>query len=329
MIGVLLLAAALVPTSSGSSGPAYPPPPAAPRIVYSHSLADNAAYQPRPTWWRRLLHLVAGSREPESLVRPWGLEAGEDALWVCDPGAGVVHGFRHADSTYVRIPRTGRLDSPIDLARDGSGRIHVTDSERGTVSIWSAAGEPRGEHAGGFERPTGVAWHPAADRVYVVDTLRHCVAVQSPAGERLFTFGRRGEGEGELNFPTAITVGADGGLYVTDSMNFRIQTFDPDGGYLGMFGRPGDGSGDFSKPKGVAVDGDGHVYVVDALFEVVQIFDPDGTLLLAFGRPGTGAGEFSLPTGIAIDGSDRVYVADSFNRRVQVFRYLGAGEGSQ
>jgi sugar lactone lactonase YvrE len=311
--------------AAGLEGPAYPGPPEPARIRYLHSLEDNAAYVKERGWWRRMLRLVAGSPAPTALVRPYGLEAGRGALWVCDPGAGVVHGFRHADSTYVRIPAEGRLESPIDVALDGRDWLHVTDSERGKVLVYTPDGKLVAEHEGEFGRPTGIAYHPGADRLYVVDTTFHRIAVQTPEGERVGTFGRRGEGEGELNFPTAIHVDGRGSLRVTDAMNFRIQTFDPDGICLGAFGRLGDGTGDFSKPKGVATDSDGNVYVVDALFEVVQVFGPDGTLRLVFGGPGRGPGEFSLPTGIAVDEEDRVYVADSYNRRVQVFRYLGEG----
>jgi DNA-binding beta-propeller fold protein YncE len=203
-----------------------------------------------------------------------------------------------------------------------AGRIFVTDSVSGRVICLDARGRTvwtRGTRDG-FLRPTGIA--ASSDRLYVVDTLRHRVAMLSLAGDLLEGFGENGSGPGQFNFPTNIARGADGRLYVADTMNFRVQVFDRDGRFLRTFGQLGDGSGDFARAKGIGVDSENHVYVVDGLNDVVQVFDEEGQLLLGFGESGSDDGQFWLPTGLAVV-NDVIYVADSANKRFEVFEYLG------
>ena len=313
-------------TSPPAAGIVFPAPPERARLRWVRDITDNADSLQRTSWWRRVARVVAGAPRPVPIVRPWGVKAGRDLLLVCDPGAGVVHGFLSAARTYVRYPREGSLPSPIDAAVDREGRVHVTDSALGEVRCYDAKGNLCFRHEAPFTRPTGIAYHEGTDRLYIVDTVAHCVRIRTPDGASAGEFGRRGEGPGELNFPVGISVGGDGNLWVTDSMNFRVQAFTPTGEPVATFGQAGDGPGDLSKPKGVAVDGHGRVWIVDAMSDSVRIFEPDGTLLLSFGREGRGAGEFWLPSGIDVE-DPFVYVADSYNHRVQVFELLPGGEG--
>jgi DNA-binding beta-propeller fold protein YncE len=300
----------------------FPPPPDIPRIQYLRSIRDNEAFAQKKGWLRKVWDTLAGEEETVRLVRPHGVEATSDLVLVCDPGAGYVHAFKTRGPDYFRIPKEGGLPSPIDAAIDPEGNIYVTDSKLAVVVSYDPNGNLLHRFEGEFLRPTGITYHGATGRLYVVDTMTHQVFVHTPDGKRIGAFGGRGTGEGAFNFPTAIAVDGDGNLYITDAMNFRVQVFGPDGEFRHMFGKAGDGTGDFSKPKGIAADSDGNVFVVDALFDAVQIFDPMGTLLLAFGHSGQAPGEFWLPAGIDADEEDRIYVADSYNNRVQVFQYI-------
>ncbi len=310
----------------------WPPAPAPAKLVYVESLTGFAPNHGGSVW-----HTVVYGRGPkgaEGFVLPVAVATGSDGrIAVADLGRRAVELFLPAGQRHLRLTGTKQqpLVSPVGLVFDEANRLFVTDSTGallgfapdGTLSF-------RLDHAGTakLQRPTGIAYAPDGQRLYVVDTLAARVDVFSTDGVYEHSFGKRGDGLGELNFPTHIARAADGDLLVTDTLNFRIETFDPAGKPLGAFGHHGDGSGDFGMPKGVSVDRDGVVYVVDAMFDNVQLFDRAGRFLLTLGGRGVDFGEFWLPSGIFLSKDDELYVCDTYNHRVQIFRvaegYAGA-----
>jgi len=213
---------------------------------------------------------------------------------------------------------------PICVTADDTGRIYVSDSEAGLVNIYTPDGDFAG-YLGGkgvMQRPTGIVFEKISRRIFVVDTAAHDIHVFDTEGNREFSFGKRGSGDGELNYPTFIAAGSDGKIYVTDAMNFRVQVFDNRGNYVSQFGKPGDSYADFNRPKGIAADSFGNVYVVDNAADMVKIFNSGGELLLFFGENGRLPGQFVMPAGIFIDSKNRIYVADTYNMRIQVFQLL-------
>jgi DNA-binding beta-propeller fold protein YncE len=151
------------------------------------------------------------------------------------------------------------------------------------------------------------------------------VKVFDEHGALVKRIGRRGEGRGELNYPTHVAF-SGGELYVTDTMNSRIQVFTPEGEALERrFGTRGLYVGNLVRPKGVAVDNENHVYVIESYYDHLLVFGRDGEFLLPIGGTGQETGRFYLPAGIWVDSRNRVFVADMFNGRVVVFQFLGGG----
>lgn len=304
----------------------WPPPPQEPRILYKGFIQEPRKRQTGNSWLAKIMSGVFGSEgNTSAMLRPYGVFAGIDRVYVTDPGLGKLHIFDAGEERYFSVKRAGEHDlaSPIGIAVDGNGNMYVSDSVLRQVFLFDKEGNYLRSLGSPemFQRPAGIAL--ADDKLFVVDTHGHKIFVLSQKDGRLLShIGRKGAEPGNFNFPTNIFVSREGLLYVMDSMNFRVQIFNPDGGFLTSFGKLGDGSGNFSKPKGIAVDSDGHIYVVDAHFDNVQIFDRQGNLLLVFGSSGNGKGEFILPAGIYISSSDRIYVADSYNKRIQMFQYL-------
>jgi len=304
----------------------WPPPPQAPRILYLGSLKGSSDRNEQQSFLKKVMNRIFGEEKtPSSMLRPYGVYADTDRVYVTDPGSGRLHVYDRSRKRYFPVERWGDEDliSPIGIAVDGNGNMFVSDSVLKQVLVFDKEGKYL--RAIGppdmFQRPAGIALND--DRIYIVDTHRHKVLVVSQTdGRLLFSFGKNGIENGNFNYPTNIFITKEKLIYVTDSMNFRIQVFNQDGSYLTSFGKLGDGSGNLSKPKGIAVDSEGHIYVVDSHFDNVQVFDGQGNLLLIFGSSGNGKGEFLLPAGIYIDSSDRIYVADSYNQRIQVFQYV-------
>jgi DNA-binding beta-propeller fold protein YncE len=307
----------------------WPLAPEKPRIRYVGSISSLEDLG--LSGWTHMKELMFGAEPIERLVKPYGVAVdSRGRLYVSDTGIRLVLVFdfsasREAEKVeLVGMKKPGRLGRPIGLAVDASDNLYVSDAVGRKVVVYGPDHEfvaAIGQYAS-LERPAGIAIDDERRRLYVVDVAAHDVKAYSLEGEFLFSFGGRGLGDGQLNFPTNATVDESGRIYVVDSMNNRIVIFDSGGEFIDTFGQSGRVAGSFSRPKGIALDSDGHIYVVDAAFDNVQIFTKQGKLLLAFGEFGTGAGGFQLPADIHIDAGDTIYVSDQYNRRVQIFQYL-------
>lgn len=317
----------------------WPEPPEAPRARLEALFPDPSAPLPRRSFLRAVLDAIAGAdeadrrREAGRLARPFGIAALADGSFaVADPDAPAVlrvrllapspsRGGRVPEAATTRVGCKGReWIAPMSVAEAPDGALWVADGGAGELVRVAPDGGCRAVGAGLLERPTGVV--AEASRVLVVDPPRHQVVVLSPDGAVLARWGREGDGDGDLHFPTAIARSHDGVLLVVDALNFRIARFSPEGAWLGAFGAPGQTGGALARPKGVAVDGDGRIYVSDAQRDAVLVFSPAGAFEVALARGGAEPGRLTMPAGVAV-GAGRLYVADSQNHRVQVFEILG------
>ncbi len=305
----------------------WPKPPQQARIEFVRNIAKPEDLGITPGFWSRIVSVFAGKEETR-LVRPTAaVMTSDEVLYVADPGAKCIHRFdtREKRHDMVQLEDDVPFRSPVSLAVGSSNRVYVSDSALNQVFLI----EKQAKYAVPFkteielDQPTGLSFDAKSERLYIINTRKHQVIAFNRQGEYLFSFGRRGAGAGQFNYPTQIWIDpATGSLWVTDSLNFRVQHFDVNGRFIGELFGIGDASGDLPRPKGVATDSAGHVYIMDALLNSMQIFNQSGELLLFIGEQGKGIGQFWLPVGIYIDSSNRIFVADSFNSRVQVFRFL-------
>lgn len=304
----------------------WPRPPEPARIEYVGAFT-NTDTSGRKKRSRRISRLILGKKEPE-WVKPVAIATNASGLvTIADPTIPTLYFSEGYDgrSWGLKPKFADDLRSPVGVAVDKKGKVYVADSVAGTISIFDKGKSKKllgtfGEDD--LTRPTGLALSPSEDRLYVVDTIECRIVTFDLNGKKISSFGERGGGPGQFNFPTYIATMPDGRICVSDSLNFRVQIFEPDGTFVSTFGGVGDGAGHFARPKGIGVDSHGQIYVVDAAFENIQIFDVEGNLLLAFGEGGTGPGQFSLPCGLFVDSGNNIWVADSFNQRVQVFHLL-------
>ncbi|HEX7652212.1 MAG TPA: 6-bladed beta-propeller [Verrucomicrobiae bacterium] len=325
ILGLLAGCAAQPGRSPAPSAAVWPPPPDEPRIRYVASYAFPADIGQSISVFNRLGHWLTGENgESLALHKPCGVAVDENGnLVVTDTGAKTVCRLDFKNRKWRRYTSAGKVSfqMPVGVAFH-QGTFYVADSGLGRVLAFTGDGRLTCEITNGLIRPAGLT--VAGERLAVVDSQAHAVMVYDLAGKFIFSFGHRGTGDGEFNFPTHITVDREGRWWVTDSMNCRVQSFSPDGKYLSQFGGNSDTPGHFARPKGVAADASGHIYVADALFDNFQIFDPAGHLLLAVGSAGGGdPGKFDLPAGLVIRSDNHIFVADSMNRRIQEFLYLG------
>ncbi len=169
------------------------------------------------------------------------------------------------------------------------------------------------------------------DRVYVFNRGEHPVAIFSPEGEFLSSWG-----EGVFARAHGITIGPDDSVYCVDDLDHTVKKFSLDGqllltlGISGRFSDTGATSVDyrnieragapFNFPTNLAVSPSGDLYIADGYGNArIHRFSAEGELLSSWGEPGDGPGQFHIPHGIAIDQHGTVYVADRENSRIQIF----------
>ncbi len=328
-------AAIAAPPETDAVNLVWPSPPLEPRIRYVASYATPADVGREKGFWRKVWEFIRGEDEFEKVLRPMAVTTdSQERILVADTRLKRVHIFDRRKKEYSYIAQTGKETFllPIGIAVDGRDHIYIADGERKKIFVFRPDGEFDHVLRGLDElgRPSSLAIDRDRQRLYVADVTRHLIRIIDLTGERqVGTLGKRGEGPGEFNFPSHVSVGRDGRLAVTDALNMRVQLFAADGKPLLTFGKQGDGSGDFTAPKGVALDSDGHIYVADAGFDNIQIFGNDGKLRLYWGNSGQKPGQFWMPAGLYMDAQNRIHVADSHNGRVQVFQYVGAGDGKK
>lgn len=300
----------------------WPAPPDEPRIAFVRSVRGEDDFRGAVG---TVVSGLAGEKSIVKLSRPFDVAVARDGrVYVTDVAQGIfLFDLKKGRVEVLGAKSSVELRNPRGIAW-ARGNVFISLASTGQIVVLDDAGKyvrTIGE-PGQFPGAIDVVCDTVRDRLIVVDNKRHNVFVHSMAGDSLFALGRRGEAEGEFNFPQSAAVDRDGNIYVVDAFNFRVEVFDADGRFLRTFGSQGDAFGMFNRPKGIALDSRGNIYVLDAMHQNYQIFNQEGALLLFVGKYSSGNEGFINPVSIAIDGDDTIYVTDQLNARLQVFRLL-------
>lgn len=173
-------------------------------------------------------------RIKDPLVRPAGLAARNDRLYVVDSQLHSVFTFDLAGTLQSRMGKRGsaegELNFPTHVAVNAEGEIFVTDSMNSRVAVFSAEGAflrqigSVGDTSGHFSRPKGLAIDPGG-RVYVLDALFDNIQIFDKEGKFLLDMGKAGADPGEFWLPNGIAINEQNEIFVTDSYNKRVQIF--------------------------------------------------------------------------------------------------------
>lgn len=293
-------------TEDKMTGPVfYPPLPNSPKIQFLTTINAGWIQGNKRTGFS---DFILGKRDNRGsrLIKPYGVTYYNGQVIVVDargPGYMVLT----ADDAVVKTVRGsggGGMQKPINIFIDSHGNRYIADTGRKQVLVFDKSDEfIRAYGRTDQFQPSDVL--VSGESVYVADLKHHIIHVlDKKSGFTRRTIGKRGSGQGELFYPTNMTMNSDGNLIVSDTGNYRLQMFSPQGKFIRQYGEAGSGLGQFARPKGVAVDKEDRVYAVDAAFENVQLFNKDGQLLLFFGKPGNDRTNINLPADISIHYND-------------------------
>jgi len=85
-----------------------------------------------------------------------------------------------------------------------------------------------------FYRPSDIEVDKSRSLIYIADCGNNRIVVFDFLGKFKKTFGSRGQGPGEFNRPTGLSILEDSRIAVADYENLRIQIFDQNGAFIEM-----------------------------------------------------------------------------------------------
>ena len=181
----------------------------------------------------------------------------------------------------------------------------------------------------GLAGPYGIAFNNREEMI-VSEYGAHRVSILDTRGQKIRTFGSRGDSPHQMMRPTGIATDDSGNIYVCSDR--KLQKFTSTGELIKCVRREGGKEGKFDDPRGLTLR-DNLVYVCDRNNHRIQV---DLNFVRSIGSRGSGRGEFDKPFDVKFDTAGNMYVADGGNERVQVMdssrrfiREFGRGKLSQ
>ena len=231
-------------------------------------------------------------------------------IFVGDHGNHKIHVFdrdrRHVNTFGCHGSNRGELRFPNGMAVDGLEHLYVANCENNRIEVFNAnGGYLKRLGRNDLIHPTDVAVNN--HQVYVADSGNHRIAVFSLRGDLISTFGTKGGGPGQFEWPSSLVFSPSGELFIADCNRHRVLVFTADGMFLREFGK-----GHLYNPLDILIAADGSVLVNDTGYNRIAVFDGDsGALLHTFPA--------SSPYGLAVDSQGDLLVTDFCNKRVAIF----------
>ena len=135
----------------------------------------------------------------------------------------------------------------------------------------------------------------------------HRLSIFDIRGQKIRTFGSRGDSPDQMIRPKGIATDDTDNIYV--SSDHKLQKFTNSGELIKCIGKKGRKEGEFDDPFGVTLY-DNQVYVCDSDNHRIQVFDLDLNFVRSIGSHGKGRGEFNAPHDVKFDTAGNMYVAE-------------------
>jgi DNA-binding beta-propeller fold protein YncE len=271
-----------------------------------------------------------------SFLQPTDVAVGKDnVIYVVDGVNNAIKVFNEAGDYRFSFggkgTTQGRLDTPVGVTVDSTGRVYVADTGNRRVQIFTSDGTVIHQITLPFENvkkprdPVGVAVDESVKRLYVSDNDNHQILVYSLSDYTMLrVWGSEGSELQQFRYPFLMDSNNDGAVFIVDVLNTRVQQWQGDSG-LKSIGEWGVDLGQLYRPKGVCVDKNGFIFVSDSVLGVIQMYGSDGNFKAVLGTQKGEVLKWKTPVGITVDNQQRLYVVEMLPNRVRVYRILHDG----
>ena len=171
----------------------------------------------------------------------------------------------------------------------------------------------------GLNGPYGIAFNSHQEMI-VSECQGHRLSIFDIRGQKIRTFGSRGDSPDQMILPRGIATDDTDNIYV--SSVHKLQKFTSSGELIKCVGQKGSEKGEFDDPRGVTLY-DNQVYVCDRDNHRIQVFDLNLNFVRSIGSHGKGRGEFNAPQDVKFDTAGNMHVTEWGNERVQVLDTSG------
>lgn len=146
-------------------------------------------------------------------------------LYVTDLGNSKVKVFDYEGNYLFDF---GGLSRPQRITIDKEGKVYVVEPLSCQVKIFDATGTKLIKKFGDdllFARPSGIAVDSQL-KIYVLDPVLNTIQVFDQRGFPLYSYGKKGNRDGEFNSPNGIYIDEKDTIYIADTNNQRVQIFE-------------------------------------------------------------------------------------------------------
>ena len=180
---------------------------------------------------------------------------------------------RHLGSFGGQGSLDSQLFNPWGLSLDSTGNVIVADAGNKLIKIFTPDGKFVMKIGGQDSFSFPIHCVQCGEYFIVSDSNEHCIKVFNKEGHFQYKFGKQGQGDGEFNFQSFLSVTQSKHLLVCDGKNHRIQIFELDGKFVGKFVTKGSNLGEFNGPLSVAVLSNDQIVVSHYENNRIQIFE--------------------------------------------------------
>ncbi|RDH83797.1 MAG: hypothetical protein DIZ80_06570 [endosymbiont of Galathealinum brachiosum] len=215
------------------------------------------------------------------------------------------------------------LDLPMAIAINNRF-VYIADTGNGRISIYNLQGEfirviTLTSNKSEIKKVSPVSLLIMDKNILWSDRQNHQICVSKISdGKTLRCWGKKGDAEGQFNFPYQLVADSQGYVFVVDVLNSRIQAFSSRGKHFmntGSFGVNIPGS--LFRPNGLVLTKDNYLMVSDAYLGRISVFKNGKPLGLLTNESGKHL-VFKSPTSLTLNKS-RIYVTDTLNNSIDVF----------